>query len=145
MKRQAVSTRVRFEVMRRDGFKCVYCGATAQETRLEVDHRVPVAERGTSEPANLVTACKSCNRGKSDTQLDAPTKLPPSAAEVRASRLARARCPVHNRQGSQASHWFYPEGERAYTYAMCSRKCPERWRVFEDGTGAEPVPGECYR
>lgn len=62
--RSTVPPRLRFEILRRDGFRCQYCGATAQETRLEVDHIIPVAKGGTSDPDNLITACMACNRGK---------------------------------------------------------------------------------
>lgn len=59
---------LKFDIWRRDGFRCRYCGKTALEESviLEVDHVVPVAAGGTDEPANLVTACRDCNRGKGD-------------------------------------------------------------------------------
>lgn len=56
----------RWEVLRRDGFRCVYCVATGQETRLHVDHVHPVAAGGLNDHSNLVTACEECNLGKSD-------------------------------------------------------------------------------
>ncbi len=75
--RPVVSRRVRFEVFKRDGFRCRYCGATATAAPLEVDHVIPAASGGRDDPANLVTACWSCNRGKSDVPLTATT-LPPA-------------------------------------------------------------------
>lgn len=48
----------------RDGFRCVYCGATAKESRLECDHVISWADGGTNDPGNLVTACRECNIGK---------------------------------------------------------------------------------
>jgi hypothetical protein len=69
----AVTKRVRFEVFRRDGFKCRYCGVTASDgAGLTVDHVVPVSLGGIDKPSNLVTACKDCNAGKSSTQPDGP-------------------------------------------------------------------------
>jgi predicted subunit of tRNA(5-methylaminomethyl-2-thiouridylate) methyltransferase len=59
-----VSKRLRFMVLQRDGFRCRYCGATAREARLEVDHIVPVSAGGPDVAANLATACFDCNRGK---------------------------------------------------------------------------------
>lgn len=67
----AVSRRLRFEVLRRDGHACRYCGRTAPETPLTVDHVVPVALGGSDDPTNLVAACKDCNSGKSATNPDA--------------------------------------------------------------------------
>lgn len=66
----AVSKRVRYEVLRRDGFACRYCGAAAPTAVLEVDHVVPVALGGSDDPSNLVAACADCNSGKSSAAPD---------------------------------------------------------------------------
>lgn len=63
-KRKPMSKKLRFEVFKRDGFKCQYCGAHPPSVILEPDHITPVAEGGTNAMDNLVTACFSCNRGK---------------------------------------------------------------------------------
>lgn len=67
----AVSRRLRFEILRRDGYACRYCGAKAPDVVLTVDHVVPVALGGGDEPNNLVTACQPCNAGKSSIAPDA--------------------------------------------------------------------------
>lgn len=54
----------RFRVLNRCGFRCVYCGASADEKRLEIDHVIPRAKNGSDDEANLVAACVDCNRGK---------------------------------------------------------------------------------
>lgn len=69
--RKSISRRLRFEVMKRDGHTCRYCGASAPEARLTVDHVIPVALGGGDEPSNLVTACDLCNGGKSSSSPDA--------------------------------------------------------------------------
>lgn len=70
----AVTKRTRFEVLRRDGFRCVYCGLVAAETGtgLTIDHVVPVALGGDDKPGNLVAACRDCNSGKASIQPDSP-------------------------------------------------------------------------
>jgi len=68
-KRKAVSKKIRFEVFKRDSFTCQYCGATAPESVLHVDHITPVAQGGDNSIVNLVTSCASCNLGKKDTLL----------------------------------------------------------------------------
>ncbi|MER5699644.1 HNH endonuclease [Streptomyces mirabilis] len=70
----AVSRRKRFEVLRRDSFRCRYCGAGAARVELEVDHVTPVALGGTDDLDNLVTSCAPCNEGKSSTTPDAAVK-----------------------------------------------------------------------
>jgi len=67
--RKAIGKRVRFEVFKRDGFKCQYCGAQVPETVLEVDHINPVSKGGDNDIMNLVTACRACNAGKSNIPL----------------------------------------------------------------------------
>ncbi|MGV9744619.1 HNH endonuclease [Rhodococcus zopfii] len=61
----AVTKRLRYEILRRDNHACRYCGATAPDVKLVVDHVTPVALGGGDEPTNLVTACADCNSGKS--------------------------------------------------------------------------------
>lgn len=68
-----VSRRLRFEIFRRDGHRCKYCGATSDDAELTIDHVVPVALGGTNEASNLVTACRRCNSGKSSTRPDEAT------------------------------------------------------------------------
>jgi hypothetical protein len=69
-KRKPLSKKIRFEVFKRDSFSCQYCGESAPNVVLNVDHIHPVALGGTNEIINLVTSCNSCNSGKSATPLD---------------------------------------------------------------------------
>lgn len=69
-KRKSISKRLRFEIFKRDSFKCQYCGASAPDVLLEVDHIQPVSKGGKDDILNLITACKACNAGKSDRELD---------------------------------------------------------------------------
>lgn len=57
---------VRFDILERDHYTCRFCGRRAPETELEVDHVQPRSKGGSDAPANLVTACRDCNRGKGD-------------------------------------------------------------------------------
>lgn len=68
-KRKSLGKKVRFEVFKRDSFKCQYCGATAPDVVLQVDHIKPVAEGGTDEMVNLITSCQPCNSGKGAREL----------------------------------------------------------------------------
>ena len=65
-KRATISKRLRFEVFKRDSFKCQYCGSSAPDAILHIDHVHPVSKGGDNDITNLVTACASCNNGKSD-------------------------------------------------------------------------------
>ena len=65
--RSKMSASLRYDILKRDGFKCTLCGATADNgVTLHVDHIVPVAKGGKTEWSNLRTLCDRCNLGKSD-------------------------------------------------------------------------------
>lgn len=74
--RQALSKKMRFEIFKRDGFTCQYCGRQPPEIVLEVDHIVPVADGGMSDVMNLITSCRPCNQGKGKRRLDHPPQRP---------------------------------------------------------------------
>lgn len=67
--RKNISKRVRFEVLKRDAFTCQYCGKSAPDVILHIDHIKPVSKGGNNGILNLVTSCQSCNSGKSDIEL----------------------------------------------------------------------------
>lgn len=67
---QTVSSKLRFEIFKRDSFKCQYCGESAPNVLLHVDHIKPVREGGTSDISNLITACSTCNIGKGGVPLE---------------------------------------------------------------------------
>lgn len=80
--RKSISKKIRFEVFKRDGFKCQYCGASAPDVILEVDHIDPVSKSGANEMFNYITSCSSCNSGKSDRTLDDNTVLAKQRAQL---------------------------------------------------------------
>ena len=62
---RGIPASIRFRVLRRDGFTCVYCGQSqASGAVLHVDHFTPRARGGDDTEDNLVTACDRCNLGK---------------------------------------------------------------------------------
>ena len=69
---------LRFQVLRRDSFSCVYCGRRAPDVKLHVDHLVPWSKGGASSIENLRTACEACNLGKGASHvladLDSPAR-----------------------------------------------------------------------
>lgn len=65
MKRKGITPRERFEVLKRDGFACIYCGARASaDVALVIDHIEPHSAGGASHFDNYGTACQACNAGK---------------------------------------------------------------------------------
>ena len=69
-RRAAVSKRMRFAILSRDGFQCQLCGKAQEDgITLEVDHKTSVAKGGASSEDNLWTLCHDCNNGKSDSDM----------------------------------------------------------------------------
>jgi hypothetical protein len=76
--RKAISKKLRFDVFKRDGFVCAYCGATPPSVVLQVDHINPVANGGSNDIDNLITSCQPCNIGKGANTLES---IPQSLSE----------------------------------------------------------------
>ena len=72
----AITKKLRFEVFKRDGFCCAYCGKSPPKVTLEIDHIEPRSKGGKDTIENLITACFDCNRGKKNIPLSkAPAQL----------------------------------------------------------------------
>ncbi len=66
VERARMTDSLRYDVMKRDGFRCQICGATqADGVKLHVDHIRPVSKGGKTVMSNLRTLCDRCNLGKS--------------------------------------------------------------------------------
>lgn len=81
-----LSKKIRFDIFKRDGFICQYCGNTPPKVVLEVDHIIPVCKGGTNSIDNLISACFDCNRGKSGNEL---TAIPKTTIEKTESLLEK--------------------------------------------------------
>jgi len=59
----------RKRIFARDNFTCTYCNRI--DSPLDCDHVVPVSKGGSDDDANLVTACRSCNRSRGSKSVEA--------------------------------------------------------------------------
>ena len=65
--RKLMTDSLRYDILKRDGFRCVICGRTANDgVKLHVDHIIPIAKGGKTVKENLRTLCEECNWGKGD-------------------------------------------------------------------------------
>lgn len=55
--------------LRRNDPRCTYCGQVARDSRITLDHVVPVSQGGPSTRDNLVLCCAHCNQAKRDRSL----------------------------------------------------------------------------
>ncbi len=65
---RVISDKLRYQVLKRDNFKCCACGASPAKdpaVELHIDHIVPWSKGGETTLENLQTLCSKCNIGKS--------------------------------------------------------------------------------
>ena len=70
-KSRVISDKLRYQVLKRDNFKCCACGASPAKdpsVELHIDHIIPWSKGGETVFENLQTLCSKCNIGKSDTE-----------------------------------------------------------------------------
>jgi hypothetical protein len=139
----AVSKRTRYEVLHRDHHTCRYCGGTAPDVTLTVDHVTPVALGGGDDPGNLVTACRDCNAGKSSTNPDAAVVAQVSDDAVRwaqAIRLASAQMAKTHAAKTRAHKAFLTVWTETPCGAWREPTLPGDWRDSVDAWIAAGLP-----
>jgi len=120
-KRKPLSKKVRFEVFKRDSFSCQYCGASAPDVLLHVDHIKPVSKGGTNRITNLITSCQACNSGKSDQELSDTSALSKQKTQLDALQERRE-------QIEMIMAWH--EGMKDIADSEVSEACKYTERVF---------------
>lgn len=113
-----VTKRTRYEVLKRDNHTCRYCGSSAPDVKLTVDHVTPVALGGSDAPDNLVAACVDCNAGKSSTSPDAPVvaDVAQDALRWRAAIALATELAERDRDAMQASLGAFHDQWNGWTY-----------------------------
>lgn len=133
--RTSIPKRLRFEILRRDNYACRYCGATAPDVQLTVDHVVPVVLGGTDDPDNLVTACVDCNAGKSSMPADAALVEDVAQDAIRWQRAMEAAAEIvaRDREAREAYCAAFEDYWNGWTYTdrngqRCNVPLPPNWR-----------------
>ena len=128
MARKALSKRMRFEIFKRDGFTCQYCGSKPPRVVLRVDHVLAVAAGGGNEPINLVTSCFDCNAGKSDKPLERCAPALKIVQEVGRERFEQLK--IYNEwlseRADQIEQWFKLISD---TWIQLEGNDPDEWRI----------------
>jgi hypothetical protein len=145
-----ISKRLRYEILRRDNHSCRYCGGTAPDVKLTVDHVLPVALGGSDDPGNLVAACKDCNAGKSSAAPDSElvsqiadsallwAKAVELAAEVALAEL-KPKTQYVARFDALWTRWYYTDN---YTHERTPIPRPLDWANSISGFYARGLPIE---
>lgn len=123
-----LSKRLRFEILRRDQFRCRYCGKVAADVELRVDHVIPEVLGGKTEPSNLATTCEPCNSGKSSVSLDDPVVEEVSRDAIRWARameIAAAGARAEREERDANRHAFLDKwNEWNYEYRGATHYMP---------------------
>lgn len=90
--KRGMSSKLRRQVLERDGGTCQICGSAAGEDsgcepgkrcRLQVDHVVPISQGGTDDPSNLRAVCVYYNKDKADVIKPASGQAVAALASIR--------------------------------------------------------------
>lgn len=106
-----VRSDLRLALYLRDRFACAYCGRDlhgAAPDQITLDHIRPASQGGDNDPANVVTACRSCNCGRQDK----PWRS--YATQGAVERIQRLRRRSITRYRTLARH-LIADGHRPYT------------------------------
>lgn len=144
----ALTKRTRYEVLKRDNHTCRYCGGTAPDVVLTVDHVTPVALGGSDDPSNLVAACRDCNAGKASTSPDAATVEDVKQLDIRWAgairRVAQARSRQRKKRDAYVSKFDATWKTYGTSYGEVYR--PDGWRqsierFYDLGVPVDEVTG----
>jgi hypothetical protein len=125
----SISKRLRFEILRRDNHQCRYCGASAPDVKMTVDHVIPVALGGGDEPSNLVAACADCNAGKSSASADSTL-----VADVAADAMRWAKAMQLSAEMRERDRELRLETQSAFL---------AKWKTWTYGDGSKvPLPAD---
>lgn len=126
-----MNSSLRYHILRRDSFTCMYCGGRPPLVRLQVDHYIAVSRGGTDHPSNLITSCAECNRGKSTDYVEdpcsgcpRPTCKGPLWARDQIELVCRCKCHRCEECGSAVCDACKPGGG--------SCKASEHYRRIQD-------------
>ena len=84
-----------FEVHRRDGFRCVYCGLDGTVwpnwLYLSLDHLLPHGHPDRDDPVFQVTACRFCNEARNRVVYAVEGRSPAEIVELKREQVQAAR------------------------------------------------------
>ena len=118
-----LSARACSGILRRAEKRGQYCGATAPEVVLHVDHINPVANGGQNDIVNLITSCQNCNLGKAAVPLS-------DASAIAKSRRQMELLQERREQLEMVMEWHRGISNIADDAAQCAA---ERWEELVDG------------
>lgn len=146
----AVSKRLRYEILRRDSHTCRYCGASAPDVPLRVDHVTPVALGGGDEPSNLATSCHDCNSGKTSTNPDAPLVADVADDALRwAAAMQQAADDLRDKQAPKVAYRkHFEKSWRGWTredgWKTVHVELPDSWKSSLDTFYEAGLPKEVW-
>jgi hypothetical protein len=132
--RKNLSKSKRFEIFKRDGFICQYCGKQPPDVILEVDHIHPIAEGGDNDEMNLITSCYECNRGKGSKILGNVSPKPDGdlawlEAQQEISELQRYQIAKQHRD--QRKLEFIKSLQEEWMFAFQTSWCPSDLQLLQ--------------
>lgn len=135
----AVSRSLRFTILRRDNYRCRYCGDGAPDVKMTVDHVLPVALGGTDTADNLVAACQPCNAGKASSAPDAPTVAAVSEADIAWAAAIKQAAEIRSAEMDDLKIFIalFEKTWKSYGKSLPYDYLPGLQRLYESGLPAD--------
>jgi ATP adenylyltransferase len=128
-----LSGSLRYEVLKRAGFRCELCGISADERAIEVDHILPRKHGGEDNLTNLQALCFKCNANKGARD-DEDFRVIREGINARQSGCVFCELPadriIATNSLAFAMHDNYPVAE-LHTLVITKRHTPTFFDLFE--------------
>ena len=94
----------RISIYSRDDYTCYICGKTFGESKLSIDHIVPLSRNGKNSWENMISCCKPCNWMKGDKLLSELNIKPKfTAYKPNVSNISRLKAKIGEHYPSEWS------------------------------------------
>lgn len=131
VKRKTIGKKLRFEVFKRDSFQCQYCGRSAPDVVLHVDHILPVKHGGETTIMNLVTSCFDCNSGKSHIKLSDSSEIQKQKVQLKELNERRLQLQMMVKWRDELS--LLEDEKLRYIVDEWSKKTGNRYYICDSG------------
>ena len=82
------------------GDACAYCGRPGSDSRLQVEHIIPISRGGPHAMANIVPACKRCNDSKFISEVESWYRRQPFFSQQRWALIQQCMGKARGRRAS---------------------------------------------
>lgn len=140
MPKTKIPTKLKYEILKRDNYRCLWCGRDiADGIKLNIDHVIPESFGGPTNYENLGVLCNECNNGKSNEYvgnylLTTRLKIPNFEKKIKFEELGPAE--LRDAKACMYLLEFYKSQQLNQYYSLVRFKhifhIPNQWLAYPD-------------